>query len=151
MEQFFFTLIEQINRFFISRPIDPSDPNTFSYFTQNAAEGNNNGLELNIDALLHDESLDLFANLGFLNTEIKNWISRPDLEGREQAHAPKNSFSARLQLEANKSNLIYHLMLLVKVVSITLILITILLSHTTLTNINYGYEHGSMDLFIMGT
>ena len=33
----------------ISTQSDPSDPNTFSFLTQNAAEGINNGLELNMD------------------------------------------------------------------------------------------------------
>ncbi len=76
----------------ISTQVDPSDPNTFSYLTQNAAEGTNYGLELSMDTELTD-SLSLFANLGILKTEIKNWESRTDLEGRAQAHAPEKSFS----------------------------------------------------------
>ena len=32
----------------------------------------------------------------FLKTKIKNWESRPDLEGRAQAHAPTNSYSIGL-------------------------------------------------------
>ena len=38
-------------------------------------------------------SLNFFARLGFLRTEINNWKSRSDLEGRAQAHAPKNSYA----------------------------------------------------------
>ena len=125
----------------ISRQIDPMDPNTFSYITQNAAEGNNNGLELNIDALVH-ENLDLFLNLGFLNTEIKNWISRPDLEGREQAHAPKNSFSAGLNWRP--TNQTY---LSLNIVGKSSFYYSDSHNNTSksyaLTNINYGLINGS--------
>jgi outer membrane receptor protein involved in Fe transport len=76
----------------ISTQVDPTDPNTFSFLTQNAAEGTNKGLELNIDMQLQ-ESLNFFARLGLLKTEINNWKSRPDLEGRAQAHAPKKSYA----------------------------------------------------------
>ena len=76
----------------ISTQVDPTDPNTFSFLTQNAAEGTNKGLELNIDVQLM-ESLNFFARLGLLRTEINNWKSRPDLEGRAQAHAPKKSYA----------------------------------------------------------
>ena len=79
----------------ISTQVDPSDPNTFSFLTKNAAEGVNYGLEINMDMDL-SETLNLFANLGFLETEIKNWKSRPDLEGRAQAHAPKRSYAVGL-------------------------------------------------------
>ena len=76
----------------ISTQTDPSDPNTFSFLTQNAAEGINHGLELNMDFQI-TKSVDIFTNIGILKTEIKNWKSRPDLEGRAQAHAPENSYS----------------------------------------------------------
>ena len=76
----------------ISTQVDPSDPNTFSFLTKNAAEGVNYGLEINME-LDVNETLNIFANLGFLETEIKNWKSRPDLEGRSQAHAPKKSYA----------------------------------------------------------
>ena len=79
----------------ISTQVDPSDPNTFSFLTQNAAEGTNHGLELNID-LQPNEVLNIFARFGFLKTEIKNWQSRPDLEGRAQAHAPEKSYALGL-------------------------------------------------------
>ena len=76
----------------ISTQVDPTDPNTFSFITQNAAEGINKGLELNIDMEL-SESIYLFSRFGLLQTDINNWKSRPDLEGRAQAHAPKKSFA----------------------------------------------------------
>ena len=76
----------------ISTQVDPSDPNTFTFLTQNAAEGINRGLELNMTMQVSN-SLDVFFNLGLLKTEIKNWESRPDLEGRAQAHAPEKSYA----------------------------------------------------------
>ncbi|MDC1149007.1 TonB-dependent receptor [Gammaproteobacteria bacterium] len=79
----------------ISTQVDPSDPNTFTFLTQNAAEGINRGLELNMTMQVSN-SLDVFFNLGLLKTEIKNWESRPDLEGRAQAHAPKKSYALGL-------------------------------------------------------
>ena len=85
------------------------------------------------------DSLNVFANLGILKTEIKNWKSRPDLEGRAQAHAPERSFAlgfswkptARtyLSLDVNGKSSFYYSD-----------------SHSNksdsyaLTNINYGYE-----------
>ncbi|MDC1469163.1 TonB-dependent receptor [Gammaproteobacteria bacterium] len=79
----------------ISTQTDPSDPNTFSFLTQNAAEGVNHGLEINMDLDIN-ESLSAFVNLGILKTEIKNWQSRQDLEGRSQAHAPERSYALGL-------------------------------------------------------
>ena len=76
----------------ISTQVDPTDPNTFSFLTQNAAEGINYGLEINLDMQLTND-FDIFANLGILKTEIKNWESRLDLEGRSQAHAPERSYA----------------------------------------------------------
>jgi len=79
----------------ISTQVDPTDPNTFLFLTQNAAEGVNKGLEINMDYKLN-QSFNIYANLGFLKTQIKNWQSRPDLEGREQAHAPEKSYAVGL-------------------------------------------------------
>ena len=79
----------------ISTQTDPSDPNTFSFLTQNAAEGVNHGLEINMDMDIN-QSLSAFVNLGILKTEIKNWQSRQDLEGRAQAHAPERSYALGL-------------------------------------------------------
>ena len=76
----------------ISTQVDLTDPNTFTFLTQNAAEGTNNGIELEIDFQLSD-NLDIFFNFGLLKTQIKNWKSRPDLQGRAQAHAPEKSYA----------------------------------------------------------
>ncbi|RZO26656.1 MAG: TonB-dependent receptor, partial [SAR86 cluster bacterium] len=62
----------------ISRQVDPSNPNAFSFLTQNAAEGENYGIEITSNYLVTD-NLYIYANLGFLKTKIKNWESRIDL------------------------------------------------------------------------
>tara|TARA_B100000579_G_scaffold433423_1_gene452150 strand:+ start:2283 stop:4382 length:2100 start_codon:yes stop_codon:yes gene_type:complete len=101
----------------ISRQVDPTDPNTFSYLTQNAAEGENYGLEFSSDYSLND-NIFIYLNLGILKTKIKNWESREDLENRAQAHAPEKSFATGinfnmkdniyLKIELNgKSNFYY--------------------------------------------
>ena len=87
----------------ISTQVDPSDPNTFSFLTKNAAEGVNYGLELNVNYEIND-SLNIYTRIGLLETEIKNWKSRSDLEGREQAHAPKNSYSLGLNWNLNQNS-----------------------------------------------
>ena len=71
--------------------------------TKNAAEGVNYGLELNVDYEISD-SLNIYTRIGLLETEIKNWKSRSDLEGREQAHAPKNSYSLGLNWNLNQNS-----------------------------------------------
>ena len=86
----------------ISKQIDPTDPNTFSFLTQNAAEGENYGLEVNSNYFISD-SLNLFANLGILKTKIKNWESRLDLQNRSQAHAPKKSYSIGANFDLNNN------------------------------------------------
>jgi iron complex outermembrane receptor protein len=87
----------------ISQQVDPSDPNTFSYLTKNAAEGRNFGIESSIDIGI-TESLSAFANIGLLKTEITNWKSRPDLEGRSQAHAPKTSISLGINYDLSSNS-----------------------------------------------
>ncbi|MCC5847820.1 MAG: TonB-dependent receptor [Verrucomicrobia bacterium] len=73
---------------------DPSDPTTFTFFTDNAAEGTNYGLELEGRAPVN-RHLAFFASLGLLETEIKNFQDaggRLNIEGREQSHAPSYTF-----------------------------------------------------------
>lgn len=70
---------------------------TFVDYIDNAASGENIGLEF--EALWQLSSrLELFLNLGWLDTEIDNFIVKGgsgllDKSGREQAHAPKYQFN----------------------------------------------------------
>lgn len=66
----------------------------FIDYTSNAAEGSNYGTEIEIDWYA-SEALQLWANLGLLETEFKNYINvfEEDLSGRDQAHAPNYQYS----------------------------------------------------------
>ena len=85
-----------------STQVDPQDPNTFLFLTKNAAEGLNYGAEISLDSEISD-TVTMFLNLGILETEIRKYQSRSDLEGREQAHAPDYSFSAGLSWEISNN------------------------------------------------
>ena len=86
----------------ISKQIDPNDPNAFTFLTQNAAKGINYGMELSLKTFVKD-NLYFFYNLGLLKTEITEYDSRPELEGRDQAHAPKNSYSLGVKWRPTKN------------------------------------------------
>ena len=124
----------------ISTQVDPNNPNTFTFLTQNAAEGVNNGIELEMDIQL-SENLDTFINFGLLKTEIKSWKSRPEIEGRAQAHAPEKSYAIGLNwYPSEQSNLSFD------IVGKSSFYYSD--SHDNksksyfLTNINYSYFHG---------
>lgn len=74
--------------------LNPNDPASFVFFTDNAARGSGYGLE----ALLNvapTESVSLYLSAGLLNTEFDSYRGGdPSLEGREQAHAPSYSLAA---------------------------------------------------------
>ena len=81
--------------------IPRSDGSTaFIDYTSNAAEGDNYGLELELDWQASDR-LSLYANLGLLETEFDKYINADgeDLSGREQAHAPAYQYAAGGQLD----------------------------------------------------
>jgi len=62
---------------------------SFVDFYNNAADGKNYGIEVSLNYAFSD-SVDTFANIGYLKTEI-NGITRQDnstIDKREQAHAP---------------------------------------------------------------
>ncbi len=68
------------------------DPSSFLFLTENADEGRHRGVEATIDWLAA-ENVRLFGSLGWLDTEIVRFDVYPALEGREQAHAPRMSYS----------------------------------------------------------
>ena len=86
----------------ISRQLDPNNPTTFSYLTQNAASGRNYGAEFNLQAN-PSERLSLFASLGLLKTKISRYESRPDLEGRSQGHAPEKTYALGFKWQAREN------------------------------------------------
>lgn len=65
----------------------------FIEYTGNAAEGYNQGVELDVDWQA-STNLTLFAQVGLLDTEFSDYaaVGGPDLDGRSQAHAPNYQF-----------------------------------------------------------
>jgi len=73
--------------------LDPGDPLSYVYYTDNAARGRNAGLEATI-AWRPATTLTLGATLGLLHTEYIGYqYGDRDLDGREQAHAPGWQYS----------------------------------------------------------
>jgi len=69
-----------------SKQFESDDPNTFVFITDNG-EASSYGFELSASWQLVD-SLQLHGSLGILESKIKEWGQRPEVEGRELAHAP---------------------------------------------------------------
>lgn len=67
------------------------DPTTFLFFTENAGSVAVRGVEFEGDALAGPVELRLSA--GLLATAIRRFRARPELEGRELAHAPAYTFA----------------------------------------------------------
>jgi outer membrane receptor protein involved in Fe transport len=77
--------------------LDPGDPLSYVFFTDNAASGRNYGLEATTSWKPAD-SLELQATLGWLETEYLDYrYGDRDLDGREQAHAPSWQYSLSAQ------------------------------------------------------
>jgi outer membrane receptor protein involved in Fe transport len=68
------------------------DPSSFLFVTANAERATLSGLEGTFDWRA-TERLDLSAAVGLLETKIERFSLFPELEGREQAHAPPYTFS----------------------------------------------------------
>jgi outer membrane receptor protein involved in Fe transport len=80
---------------------------SFVDFYNNAADGKNYGIEVSLNYKL-TESVDTFANIGYLKTEI-NGITRQDgstIDKRDQAHAPSYHVNAGLNWQVT-DNLIW--------------------------------------------
>ena len=74
--------------------IDPNDPASFVFFTDNAAEGETFGLEAD-GRWLPTDRLELYANLGLLRARFNDFVTpQVDASGRDQAHAPRYTFAA---------------------------------------------------------
>ncbi len=80
----------------------------FIDYIDNAAEGNNYGLELEVDYLV-SEHLSLYGNIGLLDTEFDEFVNAngqdvvdidgEPLSGRDQAQAPGYQYALGAQLE----------------------------------------------------
>jgi outer membrane receptor protein involved in Fe transport len=73
--------------------VDPGDPLSYIFLTDNAASGRNYGLEAEV-AWRPVDSLRLAGTLGLLHTEYIDYrYGDRDLDGRDQAHAPAWQYS----------------------------------------------------------
>ena len=68
------------------------DPSSFLFVTGNSERGEHHGIEATVDWLA-TERLELSAAVGWLRAEIDDFSLFPELEGREQAHAPEYTYS----------------------------------------------------------
>ncbi len=68
------------------------NPITFSFLTDNAREGRNQGIEASFNWHMA-KSWAIFGTLGLLDADIQSFDYSPELEGRAQAHAPAYNFS----------------------------------------------------------
>ena len=73
--------------------IDPNDPASFVFFTDNAAEGRTAGMEADMRWYPND-AIEIYANVGLLNAEFDLFETpQVSISGRDQAHAPNYTFS----------------------------------------------------------
>jgi len=73
--------------------LDPNDPLTFIFYTDNAAEGRNYGLEGNVRWRALDQVV-VEGALGLLKSRYIDYqYSDRDLDGREQSYAPSYQYS----------------------------------------------------------
>lgn len=71
---------------------DPNDPLTFVFFTGNAAEGKNYGLEYEFKYQLNPY-FSLYGSLGLLKAEFSEFVTAEgSIAGRDQAHAPRYQY-----------------------------------------------------------
>lgn len=77
-----------------SSQLNPNDPASFVFFTDNAATGKAVGLEADLTWLPTD-AIEIYANVGLLRAEFDDF-STPlvNLSGRDQAHAPRYTIAA---------------------------------------------------------
>ncbi len=75
---------------------DPTDPLTFVFFTGNAAEGKNQGLEADWQYQVN-RNWAFHGSLGLLDAEFSDYVTvDDDFTGRAQAHAPDYTFNLGL-------------------------------------------------------
>ena len=73
--------------------LNPNDPASFIFYTDNAAAGRSVGLEAQLRWLPND-SWELYSNVGLLDAELDSTNDGTMmLDGRDQAHAPNYTFA----------------------------------------------------------
>ncbi|MDH4073975.1 MAG: TonB-dependent receptor plug domain-containing protein, partial [Gammaproteobacteria bacterium] len=73
--------------------IDPNDPASFVFYTDNAAQGETWGIEADV-RWFATEQLEFYASLGLLRATFDEFVTpQVDASGRDQAHAPHYTYS----------------------------------------------------------
>ena len=75
------------------------DPSSFLFVTANSERGEHRGLEATFDWRA-SERVELSAAVGLLHAQIERFSLFPELEGREQAHAPAYTYSVGAEYRA---------------------------------------------------
>ncbi len=76
-----------------SYQVDPTDPLTYVYYTGNAAQGKNYGLEADWQFQIN-RNWSVHGALGLLEAEFSDYVTiEGDLTGRDQAHAPDYTYN----------------------------------------------------------
>jgi outer membrane receptor protein involved in Fe transport len=82
--------------------VDPGDPLSYVFYTDNAARGRNAGLEGSMAWRIRP-SVTLGGTLGLLHSEYVGYrYGDRDLDGREQAHAPRYQYSLSAEWNAGR-------------------------------------------------
>lgn len=78
-----------------------NDPTTFIFFTDNAADARNIGLEATLQWQISNR-IELSSSIGLLDTEIETFAAQLGLEGRDLPHAPGYTFALSGQYQHPK-------------------------------------------------
>jgi len=74
--------------------IDPNDPASFVFFTDNAAKGRTIGFEADV-RWYPNNTLEFYTSIGLLNAEFEEFVTpQVSISGRDQAHAPNYTLAA---------------------------------------------------------
>lgn len=80
---------------------DPTDPLTFIFFTGNAAEGTNQGLEMDW-VFQATRNWSFHGALGLLDATFSDYVTAEDnFNGRKQAHAPDYNYNVGFTFESD--------------------------------------------------
>ena len=99
-----FYMLRQDLQVSVSAQQEPGNPNSFYYFTSNASNGYNYGLEIENSHALLNEKLRLSSSIGYLKTWIEKYEfytsenTSTNLGDRAQAQAPELNLSLKAHL-----------------------------------------------------
>tara|TARA_B100002051_G_C16745441_1_gene647315 strand:+ start:4473 stop:6845 length:2373 start_codon:yes stop_codon:yes gene_type:complete len=85
----------------LSSQQDPTNPNSFYFYTSNASTGNNYGFNFDLK-IKNINNIESYVNFGYLKTKIDSYtyftdeVTEIEFSQREAAHAPRYSFSMGL-------------------------------------------------------